>query len=89
MESRVEKYKEYRASILKEGKTSIVEENHNTGTLPIDEVISKCKYDEVEEAGIRKEQRLKVLKYVLLILLLIVLTVGVVLLGIIAFGGNK
>ena len=89
MENRVDKYKEYRTSILKEGKASIVEDKLCTSTLPIDQVINKCNYDEIEYASIKKEQRLRVLKYVLLIFLLVLLTVGVVLLGIVAFGGNK
>jgi len=88
METRIQKYKDYRSSFIKEGS-----QNYNgqtrftTSTLPLNEVMSTVSKDEKDEELIRKNKNLKILRYVIAITICVAIIVGVVFLGIFAFKG--
>ena len=93
LETRVGKYKDYRASFVK-GDSPILEtqdediSNRNknaatTSTLPMDEVIKVIEKDNEEEAFLKKKKKQFILKIVLISL------GGLVILGLLIFLGIK
>ena len=86
METRVQKYKVYRASLIKENTNVYRSDKRQftTNTLPLDEVMSTANQKSDDEL-IRAKKKELILKYSILISIIVLLIVGVVLLGIFAF----
>lgn len=90
METRIQRHKNYRAELIKEGSEVSLKEKPlmTTTTLPIKDVIDMVEDDKKTLRYYKRKRNEKVLWYVLLVLLLITCVVGVIMLGIYAFGGN-
>ena len=101
--SRVQKFKEYRDSLIKEGapdlktpKSSARNGSSNnsdnfdtTSTLPMDQVMESINQSEEEKAILRQRKNRTIIKYLLIGLAALAVIVALVIFGIIAFGGNK
>ena len=88
METRNDKYRDYRASLIKDGSQFYSgKARTETRTLPISEVINKS--DTVKESkqfnGYKAKQ---VVYYVAIILLIIGVIAGIIVFGVYAFGGK-
>ena len=85
METRNDKYRDYRASLIKEGSQFYSgKARTETRTLPISEVINKT--DTMEEFNhFNGYKTKKVLIFVLIILLIIAVIAGIIVLGVFAF----
>ena len=90
METRIQRHKNYRAELIKEGSEVSLKEKPlmTTTTLPIKDVIDMVEDDKKTLSYYKRKRNEKVLWYVLLVLLLITCVVGVIMLGIYAFGGK-
>ncbi len=92
-ETRIEKYKDYRASILTDDTPVIDNANNSpshhssvtTSTLPMDEVIQALDNGSKEEIFLRKNRRKKIISYSVIIGLVILVIVAFVVFGIILF----
>ena len=95
-ETRVNKYKEYRSQLIREGapkltnnrisNDSSLDDTLNTQTLPINEVYDTIAKDEQEQEGLLLlEKKKMILKYTFLGIFLFLLTVGIVIFAIFAF----
>ena len=95
-ETRVNKYKEYRSQLIREGAPKLtanrisddssLSDTLNTQTLPINEVYDTINEDEREEEGLLKlEKKKMILKYSFLGVFLLLLTIGIVIFAIFAF----
>ena len=92
-ETRVERYKEYRQSFIKEG--SIVGENSDsvdnfniattTSTLPMDKVIDAVQLEQKEHDTSKKIKRRHILFVSLVTTFVILCVVGLIILGILAW----
>ena len=88
-ETRVSRYKEYRASFIKEGAIPLetpedVNEfdiNSTTSTLPISEVISAAQGEEAKNIKQRNEKRAKMIKIIVEVAIALVVITGLVVLG--------
>jgi len=99
-ETRVNKYKEYRNSFIKEDAIKLEEPssatkkdefatlNGTTSTLPIDEVIKKMDSDKQEVSFLNRKKTIRIIKLVCLIVGVAIVIAGLVVLGIFAFGGK-
>ena len=93
-DSRVERYKEYRKSFIKEGaipfddpsEPTPVDLSSTASTLPIDEVINAVQDERDKEALIRFNKRNRILSIVLKITLVIFVIAGLIVLGYFAWG---
>ena len=94
--SRVQKYKEYRDSMIKEDcpvletpkndEKEVANSHRNTtSTLPMDQVIESLNNDVDEDSFIKKEKRKRALKLALIITGLVLLTIAIVIFGIIVW----
>ena len=85
METRKEKYRDYRASLIKDGSQFYSGKARiETKTLPISEVINKA--DTVEEINHFKGYKAKkVISYVLITLAIIAVVAGIIVFGVFAF----
>lgn len=92
-ETRVSRYKEYRQSFIKEG--SIVsdaqteekeEKSSTTSTLPIDEVISAVQNEEKEMVFSSNARKIHKIKLIIKISIAAIIVVGLIILGIFAWG---
>ena len=92
-ETRVDRYKEYRKSFIKEG--SIVLESSEedtldvsatTSTLPMDSVIDAVQGQEQEAAFLKHKRQKANLKIILEVAVVVLLLAGLVVLGIFAWG---
>lgn len=90
METRIQRHKNYRAELIKEGSNVVIKEKPLTTTtaLPIKEVIDMVEDDAKTRAYYKRQRNERVTKFVLLILLLIAVIVGIIMFGIYAFGGH-
>ena len=90
METRIQRHKNYRAELIKEGSNVQIKEKPLTTTtaLPIKEVIDMVEDDAKTRAYYKRQRNERVIKYILLILLLIAVIVGIIMFGIYAFGGH-
>ena len=90
METRIQRHKNYRAELIKEGSNVQIKEKPLTTTtaLPIKEVIDMVEDDAKTRAYYKRQRNERVTKFVLLILLLIAVIVGIIMFGIYAFGGH-
>ena len=94
--SRIQKYKEYRNSLIKEGSPVLDTENDNkleinnsnfqtTSTLPLDQVIKAMEEDTKSDDVIKKVQKRRIIQYSILGLCVTLLIVGIVIFGILVF----
>ena len=90
METRIQRHKNYRAELIKEGSNVVIKEKPLTTTtaLPIKEVIDMVEDDKKSLAYYKRQRNERVTKFVLLILLLVAVIVGIIMFGIYAFGGH-
>ena len=85
METRNDKYRDYRASLIKEGRQFYSgKARTETRTLPISEVINKT--DTMEEinhfSGYKAK---KVISFALIVLLIVAVIAGIIVFGVFAF----
>ena len=94
--SRVQKYKEYRNSMIKDDcpnlkepekeEREVITSNRNTtSTLPMDQVIESLNTEANDDSFVKKEKRKRILKMSLIISGLVLLAVGIVIFGIIVW----
>jgi len=90
METRIQRHKNYRAELIKEGSNVQIKEKPLTTTtaLPIKEVIDMVEDDKKNLAYYKRQRNERILKFVLLGLLLVACIVGIIMFGIYAFGGK-
>ena len=95
-QSRIERFKEYRNSIIKEGSVTFDESNEQdvpiesedfdtTSTLPMDEVIKNVNDNEREAVFINQQKKKKILRIVLTVTGLVVLTAGIIIFAILVW----
>ena len=95
-QSRIERFKEYRNSIIKEGSVTFDESNEQdvpiesedfdtTSTLPMDEVIKNVNDNEREAIFINQQKKKKILRIVLTVAGLVVLTAGIIIFAILVW----
>ena len=89
METRIQRYRKYRAELIKEGSDVTLKEKPmmTTTALPIQEVIDMVEDDKKNLVFYRQQRNEKIFKYVLLVIFLIALIVGIIMFGIYAFRG--
>lgn len=87
METRIQRHKNYRAELIKEGSNVVIKEKPMTTTtaLPIKEVIDMVEDDKRTLAYYKRQRTEKIVKFILLILLLIACIVGLIMFGVYAF----
>ena len=96
-ETRVSKYKDYRAQLIREGApklsnnginsdNSSLDDTLNTKPLPINEVYDTLANSEKEQEGmLALEKNKTILKYTFLSIFLLILTAGIIIFAIFAF----
>ena len=85
MESRVAKYKEYRASMIKEGYDEVEISNKlETTTLPLNEVM-KAQKEQVKSNEFKSLNMKKVVVTCLVVLVALAIITGIIVLGVFAF----
>ena len=95
-QSRIERFKEYRNSIIKEGSVTLDESNEQdvpiesedfdtTSTLPMDEVMKNVSDDEREAIFINQQKKKKILRIVLTVTGLVVLAAGIIIFAILVW----
>ena len=88
-ETRVSRYKEYRASFIKEGaipletpeEESELDITGTTSTLPMNEVINAVQSEEARNAKEHDEKRAKMIKIIIEVSIAVVVIAGLVVLG--------
>lgn len=88
-ETRVSRYKEYRASFIKEGaiplesseEESELDINSTTSTLPIEQVINAAQSEEARNIKERNEKKAKMIKIIIEVSIALVVIAGLVVLG--------
>lgn len=87
METRVQKYKDYRASLIKDGSEYYSgKPRTETKTLPISEVISTIEKSD-DTAQFKGYKTKRVLFYVLIVIGILAAVAGIIVLGVFAFRG--
>ena len=96
--SRVQKFKEYRNSLIKEetpvletpkSSTNIeIKSDHldTTSTLPMDQVIKSLNDSEEESLFIKKQKRIRIIKIVLISVGVAAVIAGIIVFGILVWG---
>ena len=95
-QSRIERFKEYRNSIIKEGSLTFDESNEQdipiesedfdtTSTLPMDEVIKNLNDEQREAVFVDQQKKKRILRIVLTIGGLILLTAGIIIFAILVW----
>ena len=95
-QSRIERFKEYRNSIIKEGSLTFDESNEQdipiesedfdtTSTLPMDEVIKNLNDEQREAVFVDQQKKKRILRIVLTISGLILLTAGIIIFAILVW----
>jgi len=89
METRVQRHKNYRAELIKEGSNVTISEKPlgTTTALPIKEVIDTVEDDRASLAFYKKKRNEKVAKYVFLVIFLVICIIGLIMFGLYAFRG--
>ena len=93
-ETRVNRYKEYRQSFIKEGAINLddvdeelsTDRSLTTSTLPMEEVINAVQEEENQIAIKNNRKRNRTIKIVVEISVAVIVVVGLVILGIFAWG---
>lgn len=97
LETRVEKYKEYRDSMIKEGaidldnadnQKALHDPNNSTTALPLEQVMGVVESDQKELAYYKKKKIKKVLLILIPCLIGAAIVAGLIIFGIIVFGGK-
>ena len=89
METRVQKYKVYRASLIKNDSEQFVGgTKYETKTLPLNEVMSGV-MDDSDAKYFKKKHDKKIALYALITLGALAVLAGIIILGIFAFGGLR
>ena len=91
-ETRVNRYKEYRQSFIKEGSIASDSENSTaidlsatTSTLPMDQVINAVQEEQNREYALKKHKRNVNIKLLIEIVVAVIVVAGLVVLGIFAW----
>lgn len=95
--SRVERFKDYRNSLIKEGSVEAKSNDKNekkvsstnyetTSTLPIDEVIQNVSNEDREAIFIQKEKRRRILQIVITAAIVTVLIAGIIIFAVLVWG---
>ncbi len=85
METRVEKYKDYRASFLKQGSENYVgKSKYETRTIPIAQVMQKSE-DKSDIDYFKKKRNKRVIIYLIIGLIIVIAIAGLIVWGIVAF----
>ena len=89
-ETRVDRYKDYRKSFIKEGSISLetpeeasIDVKATTSTLPMEQVMKAVQQEEAKDAILKKKRNTKL---IVEIIIAIILVAGLVVLGIFAWG---
>ena len=95
--SRVQKFKEYRDSLIKEEtpvletpksspkKETVIDQRETTSTLPMDEVIETLQNDEEEVIFLKKTKRKQMLFVISLCAIGVVLIAGIIVFGVLVW----
>ena len=95
--SRVQKFKEYRDSLIKEEtpvletpkssprKETVIDQRETTSTLPMDEVIETLQNDEEEVIFLKKAKRKQMLFVISLCAIGVVLIAGIIVFGVLVW----
>lgn len=88
METRVQKYKNYRGSLVKEGSKNYSTESKlfTTNTLPLDEVMTAANKVDGDQLVLLKRKEFKI-KMAVLIVLALAIVVGIIVFACYAFKG--
>ena len=90
-ETRVDRYKEYRQSFIKEGSISNetnerkIDLKATTSTLPLEEVISAVQKEEQQISFLKTEKRKNTIKFIAKIAVAVIMVSALVVLGIFAW----
>lgn len=93
---RMERFKEYRKSMIKEDSAVLVKTDEEekksssnryetTSTLPMDEVMQAVTQEDREAVFVEKEKKRRVLRYIIPIAVVVVLVVGIVLFAVLVW----
>ena len=87
METRIQRYKNYRAELIKEGSEDIKisEKPMSTTALPLQEVMSMN--DDLNEKYYIRQRRKKIIQYSIIVLAILIVTVGLIVTGYFVFRG--
>ena len=93
-DTRVNRYKEYRQSFIKEGSISIegdsvntvIDINATTSTLPMEQVITAVQEEEDHKKREKNAKRNKTIKIIIEVSIAVLLVAGLVVLGYFAWG---
>ncbi|MCF0107983.1 MAG: hypothetical protein HUJ59_03140 [Bacilli bacterium] len=98
LETRVDKYKEYRDSMIKEdaialdsvdeSKTHLKESGSTTTALPLEQVMGIMQHDKQQVAYMRKKKAKKALLIAIPCLIGAIIVAALIIIGIKVFGGN-
>ena len=94
---RIERFKEYRNSLIKEGSVTLKKPDdeekkvsstnyETTSTLPIDEVIQNVSNEDREAIFIQKEKRRRILQIVITAAIVTVLIAGIIIFAVLVWG---
>lgn len=88
METRIQKYKNYRAELIKEGAVTFKKDDTpmTTTALPLKEVMAEASTNNALDAYYKKERRHRIIQLVLISALLIAIIIGLIIFGIYAWG---
>ena len=89
METRIQRHKNYRAELIKQGsEKAISEKPRNTTTaLPINDVMDVIHENESHNSFYKQQKRLRIIEFSLIVCILIAVVVGVIIFGLYAFRG--
>ena len=87
METRIQKYKNYRAALVKEGSATLKEDNtpKTTTALPLNEVMASSEVANTTDLYYKKQQRFRVIQFAATVLLFIAIVVALIIFGIYAW----
>lgn len=94
---RIERFKEYRNSLIKEGSVTLKKPDdeekkvsstnyETTSTLPIDEVIQNVSDEDREVIFVNRERKRRILQIVIVAGIVTVLVVGIIIFAVIVWG---
>lgn len=86
METRVQRFKEYRGSLVKEGSDIINRDKklYTTNTLPLDQVMTATNKAEEDALVLNKRREFKI-KVAIVVASLVVITIGIIVFAVFAF----
>ena len=90
METRVQRYKDYRAQLVSDGAKELNKDEKpilTTTALPIKEVMESIDEHSLPNRYYQRQKIIRVVEFALIVLLLIAVVVGLIMFGIYAFRG--